>query len=234
MVLANAQLIDQFSHAFQTMGATWVLWLLIVLSILSVAVMIERAIFFATHSIGDVDHVARQLAAGELDAAVQAVGDKRGLEAEVVRQGVKAAPLGPDAVEEVVQAVIVRERLRYERFLAYLGTLGNNAPFIGLFGTVLGIIDAFAALADNAASGSMTSGSSNIMHGISEALVATAVGLLVALPAVAVFNAFGRWLKTIIGRSEALGHALAAHLKALPPEPGEQAQNVGLARAANK
>jgi biopolymer transport protein ExbB len=114
---------------------------------------------------------------------------------------------------------IVRGRLRYERFLSLLGTLGNNAPFIGLFGTVLGIVDAFAALASNAQRGAMTSGAANIMGGISEALVATAVGLMVALPAVAVHNVFGRWLKTIVARSECIGHALASHLKSLPVDP---------------
>jgi biopolymer transport protein ExbB len=149
---------------------------------------------------------------------VKLVGDRRGLEAEVLRQGAKAAGRGPDAVAEMVEATIVRGRLRYERFLSLLGTLGNNAPFIGLFGTVLGIVDAFAALATNAARGAVTSGAANIMGGISEALVATAVGLMVALPAVAVHNVFGRWLKTIVARSECIGHALASHLKSVPAD----------------
>lgn len=231
MVLANANLIEQFSSAFTALGATWVLWLLVGLSVVSVAVMIERAIYFLTHSLGDVDDVMKQLANGDLDGAVRSVGDKRGLEAEVVRQGVKAAAQGPEAVEKLVQAVIVRERLRYERFLSYLGTLGNNAPFVGLFGTVIGIIEAFAALAANAQTGTMTSGSANIMDGISEALVATAVGLLVALPAVAIYNVFARWLKTIVSRSEALGLALASHLNAIP---GDDTTPAPLSRAAGQ
>ena len=165
-----------------------------------------------------------KLAAGDLDGAVRLVGDRRGLEAEVMRQGAKAAPRGPDAVEEMVEATIVRERLRYERFLSYLGTLGNNAPFIGLFGTVLGIVDAFAALAVNAQAGAVTEGAANIMTGVSEALVATAVGLLVALPAVAMNNVFGRWLKTILARGECIGHALASHLKTVAPEAPEGSQ----------
>lgn len=221
MVLANAPLIEQFSLFFETMGATWVLWLLIALSVLSVAVMIERAIFFSQNSLGGTEALAARLAEGDLGGALATVGMKSGLEAEVVRQGVAAAPRGAEAVEELVRGTIVRERLRYERFLSYLGTLGNNAPFIGLFGTVLGIIQAFAELARNAKVGTVTTGSSNIMAGISEALVATAVGLLVALPAVATYNAFGRWLKTIIARAESLGHALSSHLKSLPPEAAE-------------
>lgn len=231
MVLANANLIEQFSSAFTALGATWVLWLLVGLSVVSVAVMIERAIYFLTHSLGDVDDVMKQLARGDLDGAVRSVGDRRGLEAEVVRQGVQAAAQGPEAVEKLVQAVIVRERLRYERFLSYLGTLGNNAPFVGLFGTVIGIIEAFAALAANAQTGTMTSGSANIMDGISEALVATAVGLLVALPAVAIYNVFARWLKTIVSRSEALGLALASHLNSVT---GDDTTPAPLSRAAGQ
>ena len=114
------------------------------------------------------------------------------------------------------------QKMKLEQRLAFLGTLGNNAPFIGLFGTVLGIVEAFAALAVTAKTGSVTHQSADIMRGISEALVATAIGLLVALPSVVAYNAFGRWLTTIVGRAQALGHALTSHLKAtLPEEPTE-------------
>ena len=74
-----------------------------------------------------------------------------------------------------------------ERFLVFLGTLGNNAPFLGLLGTVLGIIRAFHELARHGEGGVNV-----VMAGISEALVATAVGLVVALPAVIAFNHFSR------------------------------------------
>jgi biopolymer transport protein ExbB len=217
---ANDEIIQRLAHLFRNLGAGWVMWLLIGLSVLSLAVMLERAVFFARHSFGGgVDLLLAKLGNGDLDGAVRLVNDRRGLEAEVVRQGVRAAPRGPDAVEEIVQATIVRERLRYERFLSFLGTLGNNAPFIGLFGTVLGIVEAFAALAANAQAGAVTEGAANIMSGVSEALVATAVGLMVALPAVAMNNVFGRWLKTIIARGEVIGHALASHLKTVDAAP---------------
>lgn len=226
-------IVGQFSAAFEAMGAAWVMWLLIILSVLSVAVMIERSVFFLTHQLGSVrDDVREKLKRGDFEGAVTLVAAKRGLEAEVVRQGVKAASQGAESVERVVEETIVLERLRYERWLSYLGTLGNNAPFIGLFGTVLGIVSAFSELAKNAQAGSMTDGSSGIMGGISEALVATAVGLLVALPAVAAYNAFGRWLKTVVARSEALALALESHLTALP-EDGSGGP-VGVARSVAK
>ena len=102
------------------------------------------------------------------------------------------------------------ERLRYEKRIAFLGTLGNNAPFVGLFGTVLGIIRAFHDLAGNTMQGTQA-----VMSGIAEALVATGVGLLVALPAVATYNTFVRRVETSVAGSEATAHKILAHLKAV-------------------
>ncbi|WP_232293919.1 MotA/TolQ/ExbB proton channel family protein, partial [Stigmatella aurantiaca] len=67
----------------------------------------------------------------------------RGMEAAVLQEALAASSRGADAVEQLIASVVARERPQYERFLSFLGTLGNNAPFIGLFGTVLGIIKAF-------------------------------------------------------------------------------------------
>jgi biopolymer transport protein ExbB len=134
------------------------------------------------------------------------------MEASVIREALAAIPQGPDTVEQVIASAINRERPQYERSLSFLGTLGNNAPFIGLFGTVLGIIKAFHDLGRTVARGSAIQ--QTVMTGISEALVATAVGLAVAIPAVIAFNAFNRWLKTITARTESLGHALVGQLRA--------------------
>jgi len=135
------------------------------------------------------------------------------MESEVVRAAASVAEGGAPAVEKAVQSTIDRRRLEYERWLFILGTLGNNAPFIGLFGTVLGIIRAFADLAANKGGAGTTT--SSVMAGISEALIATAVGLAVAIPAVVAFNVYQRLLKRVIGRSTALGNAIASglHLK---------------------
>jgi biopolymer transport protein ExbB/TolQ len=86
----------------------------------------------------------------------------------------------------------MEERWKLERFLSVLGTLGNIAPFIGLFGTVVGIIKAFRDLA--MAGGG---GPSVVAKGIAEALVSTAGGLLVAIPAVIIYNYFIRRAKGI-------------------------------------
>jgi biopolymer transport protein ExbB/TolQ len=132
----------------------------------------------------------------------------------VVSAALDNASRGSDAVTEVINGQLESSRLEYERRLAFLGTLGNNAPFIGLFGTVLGVIRAFDDLRLHPGAG----GTGGVMAGISEALVATAVGLFVALPAVVMFNLFQRWLRRTAQQSTALGHAIVAFLKARPQQ----------------
>lgn len=90
-------------------------------------------------------------------------------------------------------------RLLLEARLGILATFGNNAPFIGLFGTVLGVIQAFHAIGANNAFDVQP-----IMQGISEALIATATGLFVAIPCVMAYNYFTRRAKTILTLKEAL------------------------------
>jgi biopolymer transport protein ExbB len=119
------------------------------------------------------------------------------------------------------------QRMKLERRLAFLGTLGNNAPFIGLLGTVIGIVGAFDELQTQQASlapaGSGAQGMlapAAVMGHLSEALVATAVGILVAIPAVAAYNAFQRFVKATLANTDALSHVLLAHLKAQPLAAG--------------
>jgi biopolymer transport protein ExbB len=134
-----------------------------------------------------------------------------GLEASVLRAGLQAVPQGTEAVEQALLSALTRERPRYERFLSFLGTLGSNAPFVGLFGTVLGIIKSFHDLGAVAIRGSAVQ--QTVMTGISEALVATAVGLAVAIPAVVGFNVFTRALRNLTSRTQSLGYALLGTLR---------------------
>jgi len=195
------------------MGSSeWVLWLLLTLSVMSIGVMLERALYFSSNRLANPEDLALKLAKGELDAVKKELEGKKGMEASVLREALDAAPKGPHTVEEIIAAGVARERPQYERFLSFLGTLGSNAPFIGLFGTVLGIIKAFHDLGVTGAKGQAIQ--QTVMTGISEALVATAVGLGVAIPAVVGYNVFTRGLKTITARTTQLGHALVGHLKA--------------------
>jgi biopolymer transport protein ExbB/TolQ len=200
--------IQQRLLAFALLGAGWVLWLLAALSVLSVAVMFERGLYFGQRRMSKrFPDLLRLCVDGSLDKAAQLAGGDA-MEAEVVRVAARVASSGEEAVEKAVASIIDRRRLEYERWLFVLGTLGNNAPFIGLLGTVLGIIRAFADLAEHPAAGAST-----VSAGISEALVATAVGLFVAIPAVLAYNIFQRLLKRVVGRSQSLGNAISAGLR---------------------
>ncbi|HKA91472.1 MAG TPA: MotA/TolQ/ExbB proton channel family protein [Haliangiales bacterium] len=178
--------------AFTLLGSTWVLWLLIGLSVLSFAVIIERLWYFATHRVDP-----GTLAADMRD--VLALGS----------EAPNADAPNADAIDAALVGAKARERQRLERRLAYLGTLGANAPFVGLFGTVLGIIKAFHDLA-----GSQAGGVSVVMAGISEALVSTAAGLLVAIPAVVAFNYFNRRVRSRMGQVEWMAHLALERIKA--------------------
>jgi biopolymer transport protein ExbB len=103
-----------------------------------------------------------------------------------------------------------------ERNLAFLGTVGNNAPFVGLLGTVIGIIRSFHEL--NQSQGKL---SDTLMSEVGEALVATAIGIVVAIPAVAFFNFFQRVIKQRLGQADALSHDLLAYLKSDKPSAAE-------------
>ena len=122
-----------------------------------------------------------------------------------------------------MQGAAALQRIKLERRLVYLGTLGNNAPFIGLFGTVIGVVQAFEALAhqDTAAAAVQAAAGmapQEVMAAIAEALVATAVGLAVAIPAVATYNYFMRQSRTILANTDALSRVLIAHLVAGEPD----------------
>ncbi len=191
--------------------AEWVLWLLIALSLISVAVMVERFWFYKTHAV-DAPSIRNKfesfLDKGDYEGAAAFLEKFDSLETNVALFGLRQYTKGPDAVEDLIVGAEASERLRYEQRLNFLATLGSNAPFIGLFGTVLGVIKAFGELgADLAAAGG------GLMAGISEALVATGVGLLVAIPAVIAYNVFNGKVNSLSANSELLSRTLLAQLK---------------------
>ncbi len=197
-----------------TFGAAWVMWLLLGLSWLSIAVVIERVVFFILRysGAGLPDALAAALQRGDL-AAARALCQGNRFAHVVGAAGLQAIGRGARAVGEALMAARSRERIRAERFLVILGTLGNNAPFIGLFGTVLGIIKAFHDLSGNQAGGVAV-----VMQGISEALVATAVGLMVAIPAVVAYNAFQRAVRAQMARSDEVAHVILTFVEEHPHE----------------
>ena len=143
---------------FTLLGSEWVLWVLIGLSVLSVAVMVERAICCRRAADATSTRSAQELlrlppATATSPARAGAGGEARARGRRSPPPGSSSFDRGADAVSEAMASAKSRLRLDLERNLGILGTLGNNAPFIGLFGTVLGIIKAFADLSRNQAGG---------------------------------------------------------------------------------
>lgn len=198
---------SRFSGLTQ-LGASWVMWTLVALSIIGVAIALERAVAFLLAR-DDLERLeldlVRLMRTGDLAGARQRVGRSRAFEAWTVRAGLADEPRDAAATEQRMLAAATRVKLAMERRLAFLGTLGSNAPFLGLLGTVVGIVRAFHAL--DASNGKVSAG---LMAEVGEALVATAVGILVALPAVAAFNTFQRLIKVRLARAEAMGRTVLA------------------------
>jgi len=203
--------IESKIRALSGLGAGWVMWLLVGLSVVVLAVAIDRAVVLLL-SRDDIESLRRSLASalgrGDLVAARAIVVASRSTEGQVLAAGLGALPRGSAAVEERLASESQHARLGLERRLAILGTIGSNAPFVGLLGTVIGIIRAFQAL--DASGGRM---STMLMAEIGEALSATAIGLVVALPAVALFNLFQRQIASRIARADALGREMLSFVK---------------------
>lgn len=193
---------------FALLGAEWVMWLLIVLSVVSIAIMVDRALWFRGKDADTAAARAELARATDDEARAGLIKRWKGSTAiplAVAAIGLEAVGGGADAAAEAMHGERARWRREADRNLIVLGTLGNNVPFIGLFGTVLGVVKAFDDLKD-AGAGSETL----VMSGIAEALTATAIGLLVAIPAVVAFNYFGRRLRVVMGGADEMAHAVLA------------------------
>jgi biopolymer transport protein ExbB len=197
---------------FALLGSSWVLYLLLALSVASFAAAFERLRFFRRHR-DDLDALAHRLHvalfADDFDAADAALAASPAIEARVVRSALRWKGGGAGAVADVVESELGRERAALERGLTLLGTLGNNAPFVGLLGTVLGVIEAFHHLGGGQTKEAM----GNVMAGIAEALVATGVGLFVALPAVVAYNLAQKRISDIEAGVASLSKLVTAALK---------------------
>ncbi len=219
----NWNLVEHSKRLMTNFGAAWVMWLLLFLSVISVAIMLERGWFFYSLR-DDLASLARSLGdylrRGEVAEAKRLLENSPSAEAAVVVAGLVEAERGPRAAEEAMAGAAALQRMKLEKRLVYLGTLGNNAPFVGLLGTVIGIVQAFDELGKAAKQQTQQVASTiapqAVMTSIAEALVATAIGLLVAIPAVAAYNTFQRLIKSTLANTEVLSRILLAHLKAEP------------------
>lgn len=203
--------IVQILSKLALVGGNWVLYLLLLSSVLSLAVVLQKAWYFYRNRI-NWDEFSEMLSSflnrGDTIAAMEYAKRHSNPAARTVLTGLKNMDKGPAAVEEVLIGKRIAEKFGMESRLVILGTLGNNAPFIGLFGTVLGIIKAFHDL-----SVAQNPNPSVVMSGVSEALVATAVGLIVAIPAVIAYNYFQRRVKEFVTQMDAASKMLLVFMK---------------------
>jgi biopolymer transport protein ExbB len=203
---------------FALLGAEWVLWLLVALSVLSIGVMIDRFLWMRGRDIDAETFVVALRKAwrqGEIDDFVAQHRSSAAIPIRVALAGLTERAHGAEAAAEAMQSERLRWRKEAEKNVVILGTLGNNTPFIGLFGTVLGIIGALDELQRNAGAGDI-----EVMKELSRALVATAVGLLVALPAVVAYNYFNRRIKVVMSSSDVCAHAVLGLVHASEKEVG--------------
>ncbi len=189
-----------------------VLWLLLVLSVFSLAIIIERFVVLSrisaqskrvrervkmalqSHSVDDFENIAKDVESFEGRGANYALRHLK--------------ETGSKGVEEVFNTYALNQKPDLEKYLGFLGTMASNAPYIGLFGTVLGIMTAFNDLSVSTEAGSQT-----VMAGISMALVATAAGLFVAIPAVFAFNFYNKRVKQIMISLESVKELCLAYAK---------------------
>jgi biopolymer transport protein TolQ len=194
------------------LGSAWVLYLLFGLSIFSIGVMIERWFFFNSRR-DDIDKLGDDMIAllksGDIRGADQRLAKSPSIEATVLRPALRWLEGGSGAVEHALEAEMQKKRREIEKGMTSMGTIGNNAPFVGLLGTVIGVIDAFHLLG----AGQSKEAMGNVMSGISEALVATGVGLFVALPAVVAYNVMAKKVNSVEANVGILGKQLLAYLK---------------------
>jgi biopolymer transport protein ExbB/TolQ len=143
--------------------------------------------------------VAKLARAGQIPEARELAQGEEGSLARLLHAGLAHGSRDKQVLTEALQRKQAEEVLGLERQLAILGSVGSVAPYVGLFGTVLGIIRAFNSLGQGA---SDAAGAAVVSAGIAESLVATAAGLAVAVPAVVFFNTFSRRLTVLETRLE--------------------------------
>jgi biopolymer transport protein ExbB/TolQ len=188
-------------------GAEWINWVLVTFSVVGVAITFDRLLLywrtrerFPTLQAG-LQQALRQRDLGEARRVTE--GDS--LVRNVLRAGLEALGRGerdPKSVEEEMLAALAAERSRYDARVAWLTTIANIAPLVGLLGTIIGIVNAFYGLGQ--AGTTQSAGNPQVMTAIAEALVSTAVGILVAVPGVVTYNLLRAHMAVRLRQAESL------------------------------
>ncbi len=189
-----------------------VLYILLILSVVSIGMILER--FFALKKLSRESASIRvKVRAALLENSLEDVEilakSPEAIEGRALAIAMKhIKESGSDGLEEIFNTFSLTEKPELERYLNFLATIGSNAPYIGLLGTVLGIMKAFHDLATTTEAGQQT-----VMAGISSALVATATGLFVAIPAVVFYNYYQRQVRGILQNLDGVKELCLAYAK---------------------
>lgn len=194
-----------------TVGHEVTLGILILLSIFSLAFILERYFTLARvakKSEETAEKIRDILKANQLAEVEDLAKEKDSLEGQAVAYALRhIKERGLPGLEEIFSSYALIEKPLLEKRLNFLATVGSNAPFIGLLGTVFGVMDAFKQLAEAQPDQAM------VMLGISKALIATAVGLAVAIPAVIAYNYFQRKVRGIMASLESVRDLCVAYAR---------------------
>ena len=173
---------------------------ILALSVVTLGFAIERAVYYWKRRGSPertLDLTLERVRSGQLNEAAFVCGATPHPFGAVAREVLQGAKLGLEAQEERLQISLSEQRMRLEHNLAWIGTMGNVAPLIGLLGTVWGIMRAFH---DMARTGS--AGPSVVAAGVAEALFTTGAGLLIAVPSVMLYNHFVRRMGVMLTDAE--------------------------------
>lgn len=189
-----------------------ILYIMAIMSVMSVAIMIER--YFALRKVGKTssgmaDGFKIAIASQELKQIEKLSEDSNSLEGRALGYGLTFVKNhGSSGLDELFNSFKTVERPALEKNLNLLGTIASNAPYVGLLGTVMGIMKAFNDLAHAPGQGNEV-----VMAGIAHALVSTAIGLAVAIPAVVAFNLFQKKVGSVLNNIDAARDLCVAYTK---------------------
>jgi biopolymer transport protein ExbB len=211
---------DEVLHYLRLGGVT--MGAIIAASALAVGVAVERliALWGASQRSRELSQVvAKHLLRGDAAAARTAAERSSAVAADIFLAGFDRLDRAGQP-HGSLESAVARERaevmLRLKKHLWILGTIGATTPFVGLFGTVAGIMKSFRDLGVDVAAGG-TGGTAAVMTGISEALIVTAAGIVVAVEAVILFNYFQARLARLAVELRLISEELVELLRGPPP-----------------
>jgi biopolymer transport protein ExbB/TolQ len=206
----NSHIVERLLNS-RLLQTDWVLYFLLGLVAIGTVVVLWKVAFFVVNTLRARalrTHVAGLVAGSDFGDFVDTVAELPGVEAAVLNDSLRYRGAGAEVVEQQMEVALANRKRSMEVGLTFLGTVGANAPFLGLYGTVGGIVRAFRDL-----SADTEAGVSAVIAGIAEALVATAIGLVVAIPAVVFYNYLMKQVQKAVANSNSVNQQVLYRLR---------------------